>query len=178
MNKQGWRLTLNKQARCLLLVVIAVLCGRASSAQSGDGSTSRQFHRDVSLPGVLVLTFKTVYGTLRFDGSVERVDLEDEFEYRPQLVATFDPGARVNRTKTVNLVSYRLVATIPREQGPATILHEDRQPISINLTTNGESARLPALVFRLSKVLEAQAPHVGLSVTDGRLLWPIPVTLK
>jgi hypothetical protein len=55
---------------------------------------------------------------------------------------------------------------------------EERQTIAVNLIQDRQTQWLPPFVFRLDKSVEASAHHVGLAVSDGRLLWPVSIELK
>ena len=58
------------------------------------------------------------------------------------------------------------------------LVHEYGANIVIALIDEGETKSLPELVFRLPKSLAAGVNHVGLGVSDGKLLWPIAAELK
>jgi len=58
------------------------------------------------------------------------------------------------------------------------VLFRQTQGIVVVLSENGETKPMPNLTFRLPKPISAQATHVGLGVSDGRILWPIPTELK
>ena len=118
------------------------------------------------------------YGSLAFEGTVERIDLGSEYEFRPHIQVTFRADEEVNQVPRAALSGLMLVATIPREGQPAQMLHREIRPISVVLSRDGESRRLPDFVFRLSKSIYDQAELIAVAVTDGRLLWPIPAPLK
>lgn len=127
----------------------------------------------------------TEYGTLAFRGAVERTELQDAFEFLAQIEIMFLPGevrnghTVVNRTKVADLSNCELVATIwSGKNEPAEVLYRESYPIAISLSEYGETAWLPDLRFRVAKSIAARATHIGLSVTDGRLLWPVAVELK
>lgn len=128
-----------------------------------------------------VFNVDRTYGTLEFRGQIERFDAGDDYEFRPHLTATFRPNATVNRPQipgAVDLRLWQLVATITYPGERADILHRDVQAISVLLSDDGETHPLPDLLFRLPKKIAAAATHIGLAVSDGRLLWPIAVELK
>jgi hypothetical protein len=125
------------------------------------------------------------YGTLEFQGHVERIDLGDSYEFRPRIDITFRPGEVrngyivTNRTSVADLRSCLLVATLFLENEKRhQVLYRERLPIRIRLSKDGETQRLPSLSFRLAKSVWDRASHVGFGVSDGRLLWPIPTRLK
>jgi hypothetical protein len=136
-------------------------------------------------PIVEVFDINTKYGTVTFRGAVERTELPGEFEFLAQINVTFTPdkdpdgGGPVNQTEIVDLRFCELVATIwSGKKEPAEVLYRESHPVAIRLTKNGEAAQLPDLRFRVSKSIAARATHIGLGVTDGKLLWPIAVELK
>jgi hypothetical protein len=127
----------------------------------------------------------TEYGTLAFRGAVERTELQDEYEFLVQIELTFihgkvkDGGVPINRTEIVDLRTCELVATIwSGKNEPAEVIYREAYPVTVRLTQYGEATWLPDLRFRLAKSIAARATHIGLSVTDGKLLWPVAVELK
>ena len=126
------------------------------------------------------------YGTLSFKGRVERTDLGDKYNYRIQIAVVFLPGetthdgyTMTNRTKIADLKTCELVATSFVEDGkPYKMIQREWQPIAIRLEQFGEVGTLPDLEFLMPKSTVEAATHVGLAVSDGKLLWPIPTELK
>ena len=126
------------------------------------------------------------YGTLSFKGRIERTDLGDKYKYRIQIAVVFLPGetthdgyTMTNRTKIADLKTCELVATSFVEDGkPYKIIHRERQQIAIRLEEYAEVGTLPDLEFLMPKPAVETATHVGLAVSDGKLLWPIPTELK
>ena len=126
-----------------------------------------------------IISIDKSYGTLAFRGAVERSETADDYEYRAQLAVTFQPSETVNRVTTARLRLMQLVATrVVPGASRADLIHRDIQPIDVALTDDGETRSLPELVFRLPKSVAGNANHVGLGVSDGKLLWPIGVELK
>ncbi len=155
------------------------------SAQASVASSPTQDKRSESPAGVTTLEVRTEYGTLAFRGHVERKDLGDSYEFRPRIDITFRPAEFrngyivTNRTPFADLRWCSLVATIYRQGDKrAQVLYRERLPITILLVKDGETKPLPDLKFRLAKVVSDEATHVGLSVSDGNLLWPIQRELK
>jgi hypothetical protein len=58
------------------------------------------------------------------------------------------------------------------------MIHRDVRTIEVLLSNEGDTGTLPELVFRVPRSLADAADHVGLGVSDGKLLWPVGVTLK
>ena len=117
------------------------------------------------------------YGTLAFRGTVERIDMGDEYEFRPHIEITFKRVDDVNPTTFADLRLCALVATIPNDSDPsqpAKVLYRQSKEIAVMLSEEGDTKRLPDLSFRMSKSVLAEATHVGLYVSDGRVMWPIP----
>jgi hypothetical protein len=104
---------------------------------------------------------------------VERSETADEYEFRARLAVTFHPAEKINRVPVAQLRLMQLVATRLAGTAKAEVLHRDVQPIDVVLTDEGETRSLPELVFRLPKSIAATTTHVGLGVSDGKLLWPI-----
>jgi hypothetical protein len=142
----------------------------------GFALTSSSFAQQA--PESRTFAIDKTYGTLEFHGQVDRVEVGDVFEYRPRLTVTFRPAATINQTPVAHLRMLQLVATIMRPGMSADVLHRDVQAIDVLLTTDGDSATLPEVVLRVPKSVVASAEHVGVNVTDGKLLWPVGVTLK
>lgn len=126
------------------------------------------------------------YGTLSFKGRIERTDLGDKYKYRIQIAVVFLPGetthdgsTMTNRTKIADLKTCELVATSFVEEGkPYKMIQREWQPIAIRLEKYAEVGTLPDLEFLMPKSAVETATHVGLAVSDGKLLWPIPTELK
>jgi hypothetical protein len=138
-------------------------------------------HEPAQRPATRVINVGRAYGTLEFRGQIERLENGDEYEFRPRITVTFRADAAENRPDIPGLIELRLsqlVATIARPGERADILHRDVQAISVVLSGDGDAEMLPALLFRLPKKIAEAANHVGLGVSDGRLLWPIAVELK
>lgn len=163
--------------RLAVASIVALLWGCASGGHPHTlvpepGTSISRIPRDT-------FTVDASYGTLSFQGMIERVDRGNEYEYRPHIDVTFHPDRPVNRVPVADLVGYRLVATVPpNDSGPWQLLHEETHPIIIRLTRAGETAHLPETSFHLSKTIAARARRVGMGVLDGHLLWPIPVNLQ
>jgi hypothetical protein len=137
--------------------------------------------REVITPDVTVLTFRQIpYGSLEFDGNVERVDFGDECEYRVTLDVTFHANAKVNKVSSAQLRWVQLLAVdrSPTEPGgpkPRAIFL--REPIYVTLTRDGERQPIRPVTFRLGKTVEASS-DVMLAVLSDKLLWPISGPLR
>ncbi len=127
----------------------------------------------------LTFTINDSYGTLRFKGDVARDGTTSNYQFRAHLQLTFDKTATTNRVDSISLRTMRLVATQYTDlTGPVTLLYLQDQPISAQFTNDGDTRQLPEVTFTIPKSIAALATHVGLGVTDGALLWPIPDELK
>jgi len=125
---------------------------------------------------VKTYVIKGSYGTLVYEGKVERRETEKEFEYViEQLKLRFDPTAKTNGTKEIAAKLIQIVATTkPAEgKGPSTVLQRDKKPTTIVLTEDSPTATLEKIKLVLTKESVGKSDHVGLSLTDGKLLWPI-----
>lgn len=121
----------------------------------------------------------TRFGTLALRGVIERRDLGNRVEYRPKLVVTFHPHERVNHTSVIRIRAYRLAATtVTARSVRAEVRHEHSKPIKVDLTRPAQQKSLPEVVFVVPKSTLEQVNHVGLSVTDGKWLWPVSVELR
>jgi hypothetical protein len=133
-------------------------------------------------------TIDKEYGTLRFKGTVTRVDKGTEYEYQVDLSVTFLPDAPFNRVAAVDLTYCDLVASKRREAGGEIdrelegehfdSLQRSRQLLTFHLSDANETKRLPPLLFRLRESSVARADYVVLIVGDRHFGWPISVELK
>ncbi len=134
-------------------------------------------------PGVTIFTFPAErhFGSLSFQGSVERVDLDTEWEYRVDLIVTFHANTKPNQVAVAQLSNMQLVSTKPnprQPQGPADLVGEAREPINVRLSRDGERKAIPRVTLRMAKDVAAAGVHLGLSVGDGRISWPVGVPLR
>ena len=121
------------------------------------------------------------YGTLGFLGSVDRTDVGRQYVFRVHLRATFDktPNPPINIVDRIQLSVMNLVANRrPSDGGPFEILFVSSQPVAVTFTNQGDSQNLPELEFKIDKDIAEKANHLGLVVSDGRLLWPIATELR
>jgi hypothetical protein len=128
--------------------------------------------------GPRIIAIEKSYGTLEFRGVVERTETADDYEFRTRLAVTFHPAETINSVAVAQLQVAQLVATRMYGRERAEVLHRDTHPIDVVLIDEGETKSLPELVFRLPKSIAATANHVGLGVSDGKLLWPVPTELR
>ena len=162
------------QNRALAVTFVTIgatlaLCGPAPLA-------GRQTPASSSTPRITAI--EKSYGTLEFRGVVERTETAEDYEFRTRLAVTFHPAEQINRVAVAQLQVVQLIATRMYGRERAEVLHRDAQPIDVVLIDEGETKSLPELVFRLPKSIAATVNHVGLGVSDGKLLWPIPTELK
>ena len=162
------------QNRALAVTFVTIgatlaLCGPAPLAVRQTAASS-------SAPRIIAI--EKSHGTLEFRGLVERSETADDYEFRTRLAVTFHPGENVNRVAVAQLKVIQLVATRMFGTARAELLHRDAQPIDVVLIDEGETKSLPEMVFRLPKSIAATVNHVGLGVSDGKLLWPIATELK
>jgi hypothetical protein len=169
----------------ILFLSLGVYLSGALTAYSAHASSTAQEAEEGRHAAVKTFDINTEYGTLAFRGAVERTESQDEYEFLARIELTFihgfarEGGVPVNRTEIVDLRSCDLVATIwSGKKEPAEVLYREAYPVKVHLAKYGESARLPDLRFHVAKSVAVRATHIGLSVTDGHLLWPVAVELK
>lgn len=125
---------------------------------------------------VKIYKIKGSYGTLIYEGKVERRETEKEFEYLiVQIKLRFDPTATGNSTKKIAVKEIGIVATKKptKGKGPYTILQRDEKPTTFVLTASSPTATLEKIKLVLTKESVEKADVVQLNLTDGKLLWPI-----
>lgn len=97
-----------------------------------------------------------------------------------ELLLTFIPHTHVNRSSKINVKQVRLVAT----RKPATdeeswsIVGLAKHHLSVILSPQTPSFLLTKVVLELDEHDVFGAEHLGLAITDGKLLWPIGGELK
>lgn len=154
----------------------ALLFGSPAFAQS----VKLQIDRPAS--DVTVFTFSNAnYGSLGFDGSVDRLDMGAEWEFRAHVNLTFHADAKVNRISRVDLTQMILVGTVhpdgnQRQPWPAVV--KLTHPISAHLTNDGERRAVRDVTFRVSKEAAAASEHLGLGVSDDNMVWPISILVE
>ena len=168
--------------RVVLGVHRAVVAAALTLIAPGTDATGLGAQARETRPDTVVFAVDAAYGTLAFRGTVERVDVGDAYEYRPHIAITFRPNERpnqTNQTPIANLTMCVLSATI-REEGNErpTVLSRQTEAITVLLSEYNETKLMPEVTFRLPMSIAAQAGHVLIGVTDGRLMWPIPVDLR
>jgi hypothetical protein len=127
-----------------------------------------------TLPQDGTVAIDSTYGTLRFVGSVERIDRGQDYEFRAAVDAVFQAGAEVNRVEVARLTRYFLEArTDPPEGEPAETIYRDEKAIDVVLSEDGETAPLPEVTFRLPRAVVALSPRLHLAVSSGGIMWPI-----
>src|SRR5436305_5520 len=93
------------------LVAVCMVAVLATNTVGGQSQFS------IERPSLDVVVFAiggTKYGSLEFDGAIQRVDMGTEWEFRIRLFATFHANTRPNQTDKVDLAILRLVGTNPR----------------------------------------------------------------
>jgi hypothetical protein len=133
-------------------------------------------------PGVTRMTFQQVaYGSLEFDGSVERVDFGEAWEFRVLLNATFHANTGPNMVPNVRLSTVR-VSISPKsgtELRTAAAVARLIERVDVVLTIDGERVSIPPVVFRVLKADLEGAEYVGLGVIGNlRYAWPVSVDLR
>ena len=123
---------------------------------------------------------KGQFGTLAYAGTVTRTYTGKEYEYLiEELKLTFDSTDQTNSVDEIAVKEVVLSATRrPAEGGRATVLARDKKPTTLVLTKAAPTATLEKVKLVVTQDVHDQADHVGLSVTNGKLLWPIREELK
>lgn len=149
---------------CAVTCAVLLFCGLHAIAQVPAAKKGKSFE------------IKDSYGTLIYEGSVLRNDKEDSFEYVVEkLSLRFDPTAKTNSTKAIALKELVLVATKKPEggKGPYKVLHRDKKPVSVVLNNESPTGIIEVIKLTMPKEVAEKADVIGLSVTDGSMMWPI-----
>ena len=121
------------------------------------------------------------YGTLAYEGSAILTQEQDKWVIRiPSLRLTFVPKAFTNPTPRIDVSKVRLVATKrpPSGSGPFDFLASAEQRVSVSLTTESSTATLTPIELSLPSDAVAKADHLGLAISDGKMLWPTGPNFK
>ncbi len=126
-------------------------------------------------------TLKGSYGTLAYEGAALRSTEGEQCVVRiSNLRLTFVPDAWTNRTSVIAAIQLRLVATKKPASGsgPFDILAEAEHPLSFTLSSESKTISVTDIELSLPSAEVFRSDHLGLAVTDGKLLWPIGGELK
>lgn len=119
------------------------------------------------------------FGSLEFDGAIERLDMGTDWEFRTRsLFATFHAKTKPNQTDRVELTAFRFVASNPRPDrpnGPADVIFEHSEAVAVHIDADGDRKAIPDVAFRVPKQAVAPAAFTGISVRSEGLVWPISV---
>jgi hypothetical protein len=164
-------------------LTLLVMAGEAFVQESplAAGQTGSRQVRSADNTKPDVFRLQGVYGTLVYDGTVERRVSGNDFEYTiTELKLRFDPQGRINKVDAVNLRAIRLAATQrpPLAGQPFKVLHEHRQPVSLVLSAAAPTGTLRNLKFKVPREIITKADRVGFSATDDNWLWPMSGELK
>lgn len=120
------------------------------------------------------------YGSLSFTGAVDRrVDGTNYVYTVRNLHLTLDPEANSNATDQISDPSLRFVATVKSPDGtPYKVTFESLIPIKAQLDGSHRTTRIRDVEFVVPRDAVDSADHAGLSVVDGRLMWPMSTELK
>ena len=161
---------------CVLMVVAA------SSRCGGNAPLTGPTPPPLQNRQSKVVTIDAPYGTLRFQGTIRRLENVSRYVYVVQLTLTFDVSTHARTRQRLSTS----VARASRPPCPTPLIPVVRG--SRSTPTGARSVRTSPRTARrgrcrscgsyLPKITEAQAGHVGVSVTDGHFLWPVPGNLK
>ena len=115
------------------------------------------------------------YGSLAYEGKVQRIEGQDSVLFHvKKLRLTLVPTADVNATDQVIRPSIRLVTTTRAPDGvKAVATYEALIKTGVTLNASEPVAVIENLVFSVPSTTISSADYAGLSVTDGRLSWPM-----
>ena len=149
-----------------------------------------RFAINLLLAGVCILTscspaprtfeLNGSYGTLVYKGTVERVSNGSNYVYTVKnLVLTYSPFAQINMTDEIK-VNVEFVATTrpPSGEGPWKRIFVQTHQTSDVLHTSAPTLTIKEVSFTVPKDVVDKADSVGLTVTDGKILWPFAEELK
>ena len=120
------------------------------------------------------------YGSVAYEGKVQRVDAAESVLFTVEkLRLTLDPKAEVNSTEQLVRPSIRFITTVRAPDGVrAAVTYEALVRTDITLNVGTPHAVVENLRFAVPTSTLAGADYAGLSVTDGRLLWPMHHDMK
>jgi hypothetical protein len=162
------------------MLLISVVAFVVAIVGCGDRPSPGVSRDSVDRPSSDRITLDGAYGSLVYKGVVERSIEEDVYKYTIEnLSLRYSVFSRLNITKEIQ-VSVVLVATQrpPSGQGSWKRIFKEVHETGALLTFTSPKTTITNLVFTIPREIVQQANHVGLSVTDGRLLWPIGGELK
>jgi hypothetical protein len=152
-------LSLNKPARCsewarvLELGLSFVLFFTTASAQDAPRPPFDNVHLATAPEpnSSRFIPVRADSGAVSFDGLIERVELDREYEYRVAVAVTFHPERDEQHSRSIHLRGVYLLA-LQRPAGVTTqqvnvlnrVLHQSSGDIDVDLTSRGETRWLPA----------------------------------
>jgi tetratricopeptide (TPR) repeat protein len=119
------------------------------------------------------------YGSLVFEGTYSQTVKDAANVYNVKNMAIrFVPNAMVNPADAVTLKLIQLVAS-KKVADKFTILYSRSLPISVpELDSSTRQATITNIEFQVPTSIVDDATHVGLSVSDGRMMWPVATEFK
>lgn len=147
-----------KRKAVVLALMIVAGCANAAETHLLDGS----------------------YGTLSYSGSVSRQERGADYVYSVrELDFNFQSRASINATDRIVNPTIRFVTTTGAVSGGhIKVTFESELPTHVQLDAEKRKATLRNIVFVVPKAVVASADYAGLSITDGRLLWPMHRDLR
>lgn len=168
--------TTSKGARIFFaahLILLSLFLTQCNPLADGSG--------DQSFGSKGKFTLQGDYGSLAYVGSATFIKKDEKYVLHiPSLRLTFLPRALTNRTERIDAKQLRLVATVrpPSGSGPSDIIAKAIHPLSVSLTAESPTVTLTDVVLEIPTEDVMRADHVGLAVTDERMLWPVGGELK
>jgi hypothetical protein len=160
-----------------LILSLASLVALAGCGQKSSLSNQSQPAQN---PSVDTINLDGSYGTLSYKGLLERSVEGTNFNYTiKKLDLKYHLFGSINATAKIP-VTVELVATKrpPSENDPWERIFEKAYPTTDVLSFASPNATITNLVFLIPADLAQKADHLGLDVTDGRMLWPFDEELK
>lgn len=139
---------------------------RPPAQQSGDGSkTDAETYQP-----------KGEYGTLLYEGTVERKVAGKDYEYLVrELKLTFNPRGKSNKTTKIETRFIEFVATVqsPKAKTKVETLFQEKKPLSVVLNQKSPTDTVENIKFTVPRESIQKADSAFLNITDGKLVWPI-----
>lgn len=134
---------------------------------------------DAAGPGVEIYHPQGEHGTLNYEGTVERKEVGEKYEYTVrELELTFNPRGKANKTSKIETKFIELAAVSQPSKGKTrgTTLHQEKKPLSVVLNQKSLTDTIENIKFTVPKASIDKADSVILNISDGKLVWPIRLT--
>ncbi|GEM_PF-3288435 len=152
-------------------------------AEQVAGPSTQVEQAGASQPDVQTLKIDTEYGSLAFNGEIERT-LTDRYAIisLTNVNIRLLPDAEFNQVKSANLNRIRLLARVKLENGKYLDTFEETKPVEINLDAKQLQGTISDIEFVMPIRSYRAASFVSLVVIDYHddkgMMWPMRVKLK